>query len=155
MGLSLVFPSQREALAEWCAQSFHIPGMQWCPPTLLDIVTLNNYYTQRVIEAALQAGFRFPNTFYLGSFSSSAAAAGGAGGEGCLYAGDNGTSPHRYQFVASVLLEMISRFCKEGTSNHTACASAMDAVTSLRMRNPATEWNDVSRGRLVNWPLSS
>ena len=36
-----------------CAAAFNIPGMNWCPETLLDIAQLENYYKQITLDEAI------------------------------------------------------------------------------------------------------
>ena len=40
-----------------CAGAFAIPGLSWCPPTLLDIAQLENYYKQITLEQTIQSIF--------------------------------------------------------------------------------------------------
>eukprot|EP00299_Pterocystis_sp_00344_P008054 c2896_g1_i1.p1 GENE.c2896_g1_i1~~c2896_g1_i1.p1 ORF type:complete len:276 (-),score=54.65 c2896_g1_i1:97-924(-) len=49
-----------------CAELFNLPNMtRWCPPTLLDVSQLTNYYKQLTIDAAFENGWDFPNAIYI------------------------------------------------------------------------------------------
>ena len=37
----------------------------WCPPTLVDIAQLENYYSQRTLQEALDQNWGFPNAIYI------------------------------------------------------------------------------------------
>ena len=47
-------PFFKKALTKDCTDSFNLPGMTWCPPTLLEISKLTNYYNQISFSFALK-----------------------------------------------------------------------------------------------------
>lgn len=70
--------SMTEKVTQKCAAAFELPGFDWCPPTLLDISQLENYYKQFTLENTIQSALsaynagtslshamRFPNAIYI------------------------------------------------------------------------------------------
>merc|ERR1711871_144364 len=59
----------RDRITEKCAAAFQIPEFErWCPPALLDISNLENYYKQLTLAQCLEKmpkGWSFPNAIYL------------------------------------------------------------------------------------------
>ena len=128
-------------------------GSSWRPPTLLDVVSLNNYYTQRIMERALALNLRLPNTLYLGSLSGR--------GDGCLLVGTEPAlgAQRYYAFSATMLLATVNWACSNATSSHRQgalfageCDSAKRDLAALRAMNPFSQWQDPGHGRISDWP---
>ncbi len=47
-----------------CISAYGIPGLQYCPPTLLTMAALTNYYVQKPLAHAAREGWTLPNAFY-------------------------------------------------------------------------------------------
>lgn len=51
--LRLLPAREREEQTRACAADYRVPGLaEWCPPTLMDVSLLVNYYAQRTLEQA-------------------------------------------------------------------------------------------------------
>jgi hypothetical protein len=145
MAIAMAEPDGHGELDRICAASFHIPGLtSWCPAALLDIVALNNYYLQLLLEHALKNRLRFPHTMYLGGITE----------DGCLPTGVRGTQSTKYAFTGTVLLSTVDRLCASRSlqEQSAACATARKELQVLRAKCPPKFWHDPTHGRLENWP---
>ena len=58
-------PSDQD-VGKRCVEAFNVPGLDWCPETLLEVACLENYYKQISLEEALMSPeLDFPNAIYL------------------------------------------------------------------------------------------
>jgi hypothetical protein len=160
--------ADKKALVKNCSSYLQIPNVtDFCPMSLQEKGQLANYYHQaafdwviRAQQKMLAAGVRndsvprFPNAIYRdvitrdGTFRT----------DNSLL--DNGTTPAvRYSYVGDLLLSNINLACAGilGTSGAPApppqaCSAALATVQALRAPYPLKRWNDLSTGRLADWP---
>lgn len=136
-----------------CAAAFNIPGMNWCPETLLDIGQLENYYKQISLEETINTdGWGFPNAIYLNSLDWAGTI---RTGTQVLWGADReGSDPkHKtsaYAYADTLILFNLKQAC-EGQVSQT-CDDLRDILNERRATYPAIYWEDATFGRLVNWP---
>lgn len=141
----LRFDGNSTSAAAKCAAEFAIPGMtEWCPPLLLDISQLTNYYNQRMLSLALAAGFAFPNAIYLDDVDV----------DGTIRTGLSIASQEteRFAYVAVVIESRRRSACAQPDAPQAACASLANNLASLLQQYPAVQWNQPAFGRLIDWP---
>jgi len=159
----------KEKHARQCAADLHIPGLaEWCPPTLMDVSLLNNYYAQRALEAAyLDPAADLPHAIYIDAIADGGAIRTGTAPLNPLRlppsvepssaaASRRRLGSHEtvgYAYVATLLGANLRRLCAaQGAVPSSACASLQAEVEAARALAPLTLWNDTERGRLDNWP---
>lgn len=116
----------------------------YCPPTLLSVVQLSNYYVQRVFEYALAQQWRFPHAVYLDSVLE----------DGTIVTGtDPAGTQHSYAFAATLVLSNVYHICGGmGPTPPAICAQAVSQLQLLREAAPVALWSDPAHGRLTSWP---
>ncbi len=145
-----------------CAATFHIPGLNWCPPTLLDISQLENYYKQISLDEAVSKsaeGWRLPNAIYLNGLDWYGTI---RTGTRVLWGADrnhndvnNTHATTAFAYVDLFILTNLQVGCASAPSTSQAtCAKLKDQAQTRREAYPQTFWNDPTFGRLVNWPSS-
>lgn len=158
-------PSYNESQVQRCAAAFNIPGMDWCPQTLLDIAQLENFYKQITLEEAfVTPGWRFPNAIYINAVD----------WEGTIRTGTqvmwgakrslDSIPTHEtaaYAYADTIILSNIQLGCgvKAGGAQPvqarvTACADLQKRYQDRREKNPLFLWNDAQFGRLADWPAA-
>jgi len=150
-----------------CTKAFNIPKFQaWCPPTLLDVAALENYYKQITIDQVLshrELGWSFPNAIYINGVD-----AGGTIRTGTQVPwrdsarNSNSTKPHsvtKYGYVDSIIAFNLYVACNSSAvRNHAAspaaqkCEELQTAVELRRKRFPVSLWEDDNFGRRADWP---
>ncbi len=139
-----------------CAAAFNIPGMMWCPQTLLDISNLENYYKQITLDEVYNGIGDYPNAIYINAVDYKGLIRTGTevlwGGNG------NGRSTNEehketgYAYVDSIIGYNINQICnKISTSHESNCAKMQYVIENRRQQFPIKLWNDSTYGRLVDW----
>jgi hypothetical protein len=144
-----------------CASVFNIPGLDWCPETLLDISQLDNFYKQISLEDAINnpsAGF--PNAIYLN----------GLDWEGTIRTGTNipwgatrsgSDAEHanaNYAYADTLILYNVRMVCSlDGVHynpliSSSVCENMSSLLESRRLKHPMTRWDDPKYGRSSTWP---
>jgi len=145
-------PSSEEDVAE-CAAAFNIPGMNWCPQTLLDCAQLENYYKQITLEEVIsQVDYGFPNAIYINAIDWEGTI---RTGTEVLWGGQrDGSDPNHqtsaYAYVDTMLLYNLRVAC--GGDENGQCGVLKSTLEARRSKYPAQYWDDVTFGRLVDWP---
>lgn len=138
-----------------CADAFGIPGMFWCPETLLDVAQLSNYFKQITLEEAINTpGWGFPNAIYINALDWEGTV---RIGTQVLWGGDRDGSAEEfktkaYAYVDTLLLYNLNLGCGDGTEDCDDCAAVRQILQDRRAMNPATYWDDAVYGRLLSWP---
>lgn len=162
---------QRSAIEQFaihkCTNAFNIPKFHtWCPPTLLDVAALENYYKQITIDQVLshrELGWAFPNAIYINGVD-----VGGTIRTGTQVPwrdsarSSNSTKPHlvtKYGYVDSIVAFNIYLACNRSVvRDHAAspaaqkCAELQTAIELRRKKFPVSLWDDDSFGRRADWP---
>jgi len=135
-----------------CSAPFKgIPNLsdQWCPPHLLDISQLQNYYNQFIFEYVVKKGYRFPNAIYLDALDI----------DGTIRAGnqiykkrDGDHEVVRYAYAYTLILSNLVGLC--GPSPSPQCAQLISQLQGLRANYPIQKWDDPSNGRSSTWPFT-
>jgi hypothetical protein len=143
---------------EKCAAAFNLPGLNWCPPTLLDVAQMENYYKQISLEEALLTpGWEFPNAIYINAIDWEGTI---RTGTEVLWGGTReGSDPQHattaYAYVDSMLLFNVRMACKDvtaSTTTATVCSELEASLEARRAMHPATYWEDAVFGRELTWP---
>ena len=155
-------PIDRKGDVARCAKCLAVPGVNsWCPLTLMDLALFNNFYNQRMLEAAWLEGARnmavdFPNAIYIdavdvggrirtGTTRIDPLEARGGDGDAHLTTG--------YAYAATLVGANVRRLCRAAAAPLDACASLLAAVDAARAEAPLLLWNDTDFGRLdTGWP---
>lgn len=143
-----------------CVETFNVPGMEWCPETLLDGSQLNNYYTQPAMDeliSNMMAGDMaggLPNAIYINAVG---------GMDGTIRTGtevlwgknrspDIDHATQGFAYVDSFILYNVLRICNAHTPSTTEeCKKFIDLLAKRRERHPMTLWDDAPYGRLATW----
>jgi hypothetical protein len=154
-----------------CAAKYSVPGMSWCPPTLLDQSQLHNYYSQQGLEDTVTvAGYRLPNAIYVN----------GVDWDGTIRTGtqvlwgavrnfyDNEHQATAYAYVDTFILNNLMVACGgdsgvDGYEIHSAkdaeksvaCAKGKEFVEARRSKHPIEFWDDAAFGRLSGFPAQA
>jgi hypothetical protein len=150
--------SDEEKATKRCAASFNLEGFDWCPPTILDIANLENYYKQKSLEEALNVpGYAYPNAIYINGVTFGGTLR--TGTEvlwGAKRSDDEEHAVTAYAYVDTMLAYNVRNSCskqtKESVEFNDSCILLMDIVNKRRALNPAQYWTDSKYGRLENWP---
>lgn len=144
---------------EKCTEAFHLPGLSWCPPSLLDVAQMENYYKQISLEEALLTPtWELPNAIYLnaldweGTIRTGSQNLWGSQPEGS----DSQHATSAYAYADSMLLFNLRKLC-EGVSSDSAeaserCEELEGRLESRRALHPAEYWQDEGFGRQLTWP---
>jgi len=149
-----------------CAKAFNIPGLAWCPESLLDIAQLENYYKQITLEEAIQSALTqsststtmgFPNAIYLngvdidGTIRTGTEVLWGA----TRVSTDSKHYTTAYAYVDTLVLYNIILGCNnlsEDAETAAECAALKTTYINRRAKHPLTLWSDETVGRKINWP---
>ena len=163
-------PIDRKGDVARCAKCLAVPGVDsWCPLTLMDYGLFNNYYNQRVLDAAWLEGARdaavdFPNAIYIDAVDAGGrirtgtarirpldARGGARGGAGAAAGAAHLTTG--YAYAATLIGANVRRLCRAAAAPRGACAGLLAAVDAARAEAPLLLWNDTDFGRLATgWP---
>ncbi|CAE8631146.1 unnamed protein product [Polarella glacialis] len=161
-----MFGSQ-ERLARRCAALFEIPNMtSWCPPALMDLSLLSNYYNQRVLEAAFRQGASdssvdFPHAIYIdaidhgGLIRTGTAKINPSLQAAVSHAGKHEQQQHEsdgYAYAPTLVAANVRRLCRRVASPQAVCARLQAAVEAVRAEHPVRLWEDAEHGRHIDWP---
>jgi hypothetical protein len=143
-----------------CTESFNIPGFSgWCPPSLLDIANLENYYKQLTLQQCLtkmEKGWSFPNAIYLngvdygGRIRTGTTTLWGKDREGA----DSDHLTTGFAYVDTIVAANVYTACNP-VSHHDipdACEQLTKLLKDRVSAAPVSTWTDKSFGRLENWP---
>ncbi len=148
----------QEKLQEVCASSFNIPEFKWCPPSLLDIANLENYYKQLTLYQCytkMMSGWTFPNAIYLNGVDY-----GGRirTGTRTLWGRDRSDDKDHsitgYAYVDTIIAANVYQACNE-VSHHSISKECVELTNKMDERinaAPVQTWHEPGLGRLQNWP---
>lgn len=144
-----------------CANSYGLPGMSWCPETLLDGSQLSNYYAQvalgELVQRILEGNFTLglPNAIYINALGSM---------DGTIRTGtqvlwgkdrspDQTHAQQGFAYSDTFVLYNILKTCKnaENTVDGDVCSMYTDLLSQRIAAHPAVLWDDVAYGRLSAW----
>eukprot|EP00605_Chrysophyceae_sp_TOSAG23-4_P000429 GSChrysophyteH1.ASY1.ANO1.486.1 assembled CDS len=156
-----------QVLIEKCTAAFNIPNFsQWCPPTLLDVAQLENYYKQLTLEMAYQnrdEGWSFPNAIYINGVVMDGAirtgtrlpwADGSEGGQESQHA------TTAYAYADTIIAFNLFLACNHDVVHDPSmpsakkCADLLEILEDRRAKNPVSTWDDHKYGRHTAWPMS-
>lgn len=135
-----------ETLISSCIDAFQIPGLAWCPPTLLSVGQLTNYYNQFFFEDAFSGMWNvtdklttewLPGAIYIDA----------VGSDGTIQTARN----RSYAYVATCAGFNLMSSGKCAT-NSTACTRLRKRIELEREQHPMRLWEDPTHGRHVFWP---
>jgi len=144
-----------------CAKAFNLPGLKWCPETLLDIAQLENYYKQISLDETIRSaredvvnGMGFPNAIYINAVDVDGTIRTGTQN---LWGAKRGTDAAHYltsyAYVDTLVLYNVLVGCKRFSNGSSGeCKSLVDTLDSRRAKHPAVFWDQPELGRLTNWP---
>ena len=140
-----------------CAEAFGIPGLDWCPETLLDIANLENYYKQISLEEALWTpGWGFPNAIYLNALDWDGTIRTGNQNLWGAHRGNSTQQNTSYAYADTLLLYNLKQVCDVSSHlynvNAENCVELRELLDERRAMHPKQLWMDAKYGRLVNWP---
>ena len=149
-----------------CTKAFKIPDFKgWCPPTLLDISMLENYYKQLTLDEAYNnrmRGWAFPNAIYLNGVDM-----GGTirTGMQVMWADDSVSSENannhattKFAYVDTIVAFNLYLACDpavtrdDGSATSEKCKSMSSVMHNRRAKYPVQRWDDVAHGRHSSWP---
>lgn len=139
---------------EECAATLHIPNLtDWCPPALLHINQLANYYKQLTLEEAHLKGWDIP-TIYIDAVDLDGTIRTGT----TVLGGSDTVSDHeatRYPYVDTLLAANIRRACQSGVYAPEECSRLKTLIEERRKKYPLEVWKDEAHGRLIGWPVTT
>ena len=152
-------PATDAELTAQCAAVYNIPGMTWCPETLLDTSQLSNYYSQIAMEELIQTMLQSNNTYGLpnGIYINAVDSLDGTIRTGTQVLWGKNRSPdttHATQgfcYVDSFVLYNVLNVCNAMARPSADCIKYRDLLIQRRAKNPITLWDDAAFGRLSNW----
>jgi len=134
-----------------CAATFNIPNMtDWCPPHLLDISQLTNYYNQIVFEEVWSNQWDYPNAIYIDAVDQDGTIR--TGTQILEQSQPRDTLLTRYCYVSNILLNNLQKGC--GSVNTGQCLTLKNLLLSNRSQYPIQRWDSPYYGRLTTWPVS-
>jgi hypothetical protein len=158
-------PTDDAEIVARCAATFGVPGMDWCPETLLDGSQLSNYYAQvamdEVVDAMLagDTSYGLPNAIYINAIGSLDGTI--RTGTEVLWGKNRSPDPtyakQGYSYVDSFVLYNVLNVCTKGEPGSAeggsgeACRAATDLLLQRRAAHPMTLWDDATYGRLSTW----
>ena len=150
-----------------CAGAFNIPGLSWCPPTLLDISSLENFYKQVTLEQAYayrSMGWAFPNAIYINGVDTGGTVRTGtqvmwADGSPSAQT-DSMHATTKYAYVDTIVAFNLYLACDpeawhlhDDSPAAQQCRFMQELATSRRAKFPVSLWDDAVHGRHANWPV--
>lgn len=162
-------PGKHANAIKECAECFKIPGMAgWCPSTLMDSSLINNYYNQRVLDAAYTEGeanpvVDFPNAIYIDTVDLGGTIRTGTQLLNPLGKDNDPPSKHNstgYAYSATVVGATVRRLCRRQQQQQQqqreaaspTCAALSASVAASRALHPLSLWDDSVHGRSSTWP---
>lgn len=155
-------PSDDAEIVEKCAATYNIPGMNWCPETLLDGSQITNYYAQVAMDETIDRmitgdnSYGLPNAIYINAIGS----IGGTMRTGTEVLWGKNRSPEvRYakqgfSYVDTFVLYNVLNICNYGNGDAIKsddCQKYIDQLVDRRAANPMTLWDDAVYGRVSSW----
>jgi hypothetical protein len=143
-----------------CAAEFNIPGFGICPPTLMDISQLHNFYSQINMEKSHANGWGFPNAIYLDGLDADGTI---RTGTMPLQGGSRDSDPThydtKYAYVDTMIYANINRGCDvstrrlrgSGGPSTLQCNNMLGISEDRRAVYPITLWEENTYGRHVKW----
>ena len=159
--------ANKEEQTKKCTDSFNMPdgmlydknGDGWCPPTLMDIAQLGQYYKQVSLDEAynnFDNGWYFPNAIYLDALDYDGTVRTGTTLEwGEERDGDDGDETHRlarYAYADTLIGFNVKLACV-GKETDEACVGILKLVEDRRANYPLNRWDDAKYGRSATWPV--
>ena len=153
-----------------CTKAFNIPDFDsWCPPTLLDIANLENYYKQLTMDQVYKykdLGWAFPNAIYINGVDMGGTIRTGTqvfwqDGSNDSSSGNNNDGLHtttKYAYVDTIIGFNLFVACNsdvvhdQESPEAQQCASMKSIVEARRAKFPVTTWEDLFHGRHTDWP---
>jgi hypothetical protein len=151
-------------LMKKCVESFNIPGNKWCPPNLLAIAQLENYYKQMTLEQVFEykdLGWSFPNAIYINGVDEDGTI---RTGTQVMWADDsvktNDESSHattKYSYVDTIVAFNLFLACNDDvihdydTIKGKKCQDLKKVTDARRAVHPVQRWDD-NFGRKSDWP---
>lgn len=140
-----------------CADSYHVPGMTWCPPTLLDQGQMANYYSQQALELSVStAGWRLPNAIYINGLDWYGTI---RTGTRILWGADRNTedlshATTAYAYVDTFVLNNVLIGCTNAQTSSLkgSCDAMIQRIQERRAKFPFAQWEDATHGRKMNFP---
>lgn len=155
-------PGHSHELSEKCAAAFNIPGFAYCPETLLDIASLENYYKQLTLEDVVQHSvlqlpasqgnttWGFPNAIYINAIDFDGTIRTGTQVLwGKNRSSDASHAVSAYAYADSIVLYNVFLACAGSKSQ--ACEDLQESLMLRRSRHPKLLWDDEVFGRKTNW----
>lgn len=132
-----------------CAKYLNLPNVtEYCTTKLQDLSQLSNYYNQISLEYAHIKGYEFPNAIYIGAIDLNGTIR--TGTDDFLNLNDSSYETQKYAYVSTLLLGNLRR---ADCSKYAAeCDKLISMLDINRKAYPMTTWEDLSHGRLVDWP---
>lgn len=147
-----------------CTKAFNIPDFEgWCPPTLLDVASLENFYKQVTLDQAYtyrDFGWSFPNAIYINGVDE-----GGTIRTGTQVMWADDSTPDnvehattKYAYVDTMVAFNLYLACNldtmrdDGSAPARQCKSMKTQMDARRAQYPVTRWNDSLHGRHATWP---
>jgi len=138
------------------------PGMQWCPPTLLDVSQLDNYYRQQTLEEAYvkaeSEGWGFPHAIYLNGLDFNGLIRTGTKvlwGEHRKEDSSEDGAAHEtsgYAYAATFVAYNVRRGCRRSPDlDESDCLEYASPYEEIRSKHPMLLWKDTKYGRTLDW----
>lgn len=154
--------SDAELIAE-CAAKFGVPGMNWCPETLLDGSQLTNYYSQVAMDEVItqmldgNTASGLPHGIYINAIGSIDGTI--RTGTEVLWGKNRSPDPSHatqgFGYSDTFVLYNVLNVCNGASGakevNKEACAELRDLLVDRRAKNPLALWDDATYGRLTTW----
>jgi hypothetical protein len=147
-----------------CTSAFHIPEFtSWCPPTLLHIASLENYYKQITLNQVYdykELGWSYPNAIYINGVDESGTIRTGTQvmwADGSID-NNNEHATTKYAYVDTIIAFNLYLSCNsdvvhdQNSPQAQQCASLQTILDERRAKYPVQTWEDKVHGRLQNWP---
>jgi len=148
-----------EQVIQQCAADFNIPGLTWCPPTLLDIAQLESFYSQIAMNQAVEnESWSFPNGLVLNGLDRDGTIRTGTQvlWGGIRNAADEEHWQTAFGYVDAFIAINLRRACLNVGSNSASvdvCQRLTAKVKARQALHPYTRWDDVALGRSSVWPV--
>jgi len=155
--------SQQMALQRCIEAVGSPPGMLWCPPSLMDLSQLDNFYEQAFLEEAYQnsvadkPGWGFPHAIYLNGLTDSGGIRTGTaipwGADRSEGASDEGVAhaDAAYAYAPTMIAYNVHKACKSAVTtdkvHYKTCTALAAPYEALRKQFPLLQWDDEAYGR--------
>ena len=156
-------PGKNKEFEKKCTEAFHIPSLEHCPETLLDVSQLENYYKQLSLEQvavhtflnpsnSATTSWGFPNAIYINAVDFDGTI---RTGTQVMWGKNRSTdvahAVSAYAYSDSIVAYNLYLACM--SSSRSACGvDLMKVLLQRRSKHPNLLWDDSTFGRLTNWP---